>query len=109
MENAMQLAQLMCVYTILDALCLLNTSLITYCAIKLCLTSTWKVSKNPITGSWEYTSEGIPYRMRRLCLFTTIIPFAIVFDVCYQIIFRSQVTDYYGIPETDDKSKQFSL
>ena len=49
-EQAMYLAQLMCLHTVIDAICLLYMSLATFCAIKLCLTGTWKVSIDPQTS-----------------------------------------------------------
>ena len=52
-EKPIILALLMCLYTLIDAICLLNMSLATYCVIKFCLLGTWKVSMEPTSGEWN--------------------------------------------------------
>ena len=93
MQNPLFLAQLLSVYIIVDAICLLQMSFITYCVIKLCLTGTYKVSKDPHTEKWNYTTQGVPHRLRRIIVCVVLIPTVIIFDILYQVVFRDFFID----------------
>jgi len=82
-ERALYLAQLMAIYIIIDSVCLLYMSLATFCVIKLCLTATWKVSLDPVTDTWRFTTQGVPHRLRRYLVSFVLIPLVIVHDICY--------------------------
>lgn len=105
-EAPWKLAQLMSLYTIVDAFCILYMSLATYCAIKLCLTATFKVIRDPITCEWKYTTEGVPHRLRRILISSFLLPLVVVYDICYQVLYRDRVQRYFSPDSTTEMEKE---
>ena len=96
----------MCMYIIIDAICLLYMSLATYCVLKLCLTGTWKVSIDPQTNKWRFTTQGVPYRLRRYLACLILIPLVITYDICYQVLFLDQVQDYFKLSFKNENKEE---
>ena len=96
------LAQLMCLYIICDAICLLYMSMATYCVLKLCLTGTFKVINDLNTIDWVYTSHGITHRVRRIVACVILIPLVIIHDILYQVFYRDKVLRYFYTDELEE-------
>ena len=94
----------MCLYVILDSICLVYMSLATYCVIKLCLTSTFKANLDPLKGEWTYSSYGVPHRMRRIIITIILLPIVIVHDICFQVLYRDKVAEFFGKDTQSDIS-----
>lgn len=78
------MAERQAIYLVVDCLCIAFLSLQTYCVIRFCLTSTFKV-----TSTGNYTSEGIPNYSSRIATLCLLVPSSIIIDTVMVSAFHS--------------------
>ena len=106
-RDALKLAQLLALYSFIDAICLKYMTLATYCVLKLSLTSTFKYQVDTMSGEWVYSSMGIPHRLWRLVITTIAIPCVCINDIIYQLVYRDELDPYKKL-DYGNKQEAFS-